>query len=319
MEALLSSHYEEGLIRLARPLAPGVRSVPLNDPAFSDLAGVLAGVKPVSYTGCSPDRLPALLRLCEKLKLHCLPAEEYAGRRGFHLRRGAEVYFIGRSAATLRRAARAWADPADDDAWSVYLGYPDCCIKAFRKWRDAQDKGPDLVELAAGNTAAAGPLDFRLNNVFNYSSRVHHALAADKARYRRFTRLNSGRVYPSLHAIGWHPCSYTCSRSLAKAAAIYSLVSRHAPGFAAALRAALARPVLFWDKYRFAFLDGLRRPKVSGPASLLEASALKAIEAAEELRAAGGRARFFGGGGELIRLKARPPLLLDFTGGPPRP
>ena len=47
-----------GRISLARPLAPGVSAIDANDPTFSDLAGVLTGMKPVTYTDCAPAGLP---------------------------------------------------------------------------------------------------------------------------------------------------------------------------------------------------------------------------------------------------------------------
>ncbi|PIU19500.1 MAG: hypothetical protein COT18_07180, partial [Elusimicrobia bacterium CG08_land_8_20_14_0_20_59_10] len=151
MEALLSRNYEGGIIRLTRPLAPGVSCVNVNDPTFSDLAGVLTGVKPVTYTPCSREKLPGFKALCEKLGLKYLPAEKFAGRNCFHMRRQKEVFFIGRDLKTLKTAALIWKNPSNIDRWSGMLGYPACCVRMHSEWLDTMGHGPDLVEMAFRN------------------------------------------------------------------------------------------------------------------------------------------------------------------------
>ena len=51
-----------GIIELERPLARGISAVTVNDPTFSDLAGVITGMKPVTYTDCAPAELPRIVQ-----------------------------------------------------------------------------------------------------------------------------------------------------------------------------------------------------------------------------------------------------------------
>lgn len=316
MEELLTKYYAGGEIELARPLAPGVDRLRLNDPTFSDLAGVLTGMKPVTYTDCAVGRVAALRELCGKLKLECLPAEEFLDKRWHHLRRGKALFFIGRGMPALRKAALAWQKPGNNENWAGMLGYPRCCIELYSKWLKQLGRGPDLVELAYANTPRKTGLYFGLNNVFNFSSRINSKFPADAAAFERFTLFNRERIFNVLHVIGWHPCSYSCRESAKKAGVIYSFMRHHAPAYAGALAAALAKPVLFWGKFEFAFIDGELRggriisPAVSWPRSLLPDEVYKGVASAGEIRARGGKVSFLKDGSALA-LPA-PKCLLDF-------
>ena len=324
MEALLSRNYEGGTIRLARPLAPGVSRVNITDPTFSDLAGVLTGAKPVTYTSCSHERLPLLQDLCARLKLKCIPAEKFAGRSCFHMEGSKEIFFIGRDEKLLTKAALTWKDPKNNERWSVMLGYPECCIRMYRQWLDTMGQGQDLVEMAYKGTAGKEKLDFRMNNGYNYSSRIHNDNAADQRSYAKVEKYNSGYVFQTLHVIGWHPCSYDCPGSLRKAADIFAFIKHYAPEYAAALEAALAKPVLFWGKYRYAFVDGrlkdgrIAGPAVSLPRSLLDDGLYRRLALSDEIRVSGGRAEPFRGGKPLFSTLAARPFVLNFEKLPAR-
>jgi len=319
MEGILSRSYEGGSIPLARPLAPGVSSVNLNDPAFSDLAGALTGVKPVTYTDCSPERAPRLKDLCGKLGLRYLPVEEFLGRESHHQRRGKRIYLIGRDLKILKAAALAWKDPENNERWAGILGYPECCILMFSKWLKTLGRGPDLVEMSYRNTPEKEKLDFRLNNVCNYSSRIHHNGVIDRRNFEKFTAFNRRYIFHALHVIGWHPCSYACRESLKKAAVIFSFMRHHAPDYAATLQAALAKPVLFWGKFRFAFLEGrvagesVFSSAVSLPRSLLEDRKYRLLAFSEEIRLGRKRAEFLREGAPPLFSRSFRPIVLNFV------
>ena len=318
MEALLSRNYANGTIPLARPLAPGMSRINVYDPTFSDLAGVLTGVKPVTYTDCSPEKVPQLKELCEKTGLKWLLAEKFLEREIPHLRPGKRVFLIGRDIKTLRAAARAWKDPKNNERWAGMLGYPECCIRLFSKWLETMGRGPDLVEMAFYKTGKKEKLDFRLNNVCNYSSRIHHDIPVDWRNYGKYTRLNREYIFHAMHVIGWHPCSYDCRESLKKGAVIFSFMKHYAPDYAAALAAALAKPVLFWDKFRYAFIDGrlaggrIVSPAVSWPRSLLDAKSYRSVALSEEITAGNGKTGFFRDGRPLF-ISSLSPLVLNFV------
>lgn len=239
------------VLRLARPLG-GLTELRSYDPFISDLAALLAGVKPVIYIDDAAASRGYIAGLCRALKLvHLFPEEEHPGAGNYHLRGRRKFLLIGKSKKAMRAASAAWGASVLGQAWGEALGYPACCVKAYLAWKEAAERGgPDLIALAA----AAGPrrkkLDFRLNNVYNYYSRVTRD-PADRRQYRAMNALNPEVDLPGLHAVSWHPCSYACAASLKGAAAAFSFIEHYLPEHAAYLREHLARPVLFLDKYRF--------------------------------------------------------------------
>lgn len=293
-----------GRIRLARPLAPGVDSVAPNDPTFSDLAGVLTGVKPVTYTDCFPAGFRRLAALCRRLKLEYLLAEDYLSKAGHHFSSGKKMVLIGRRRRDLVSAARSWA--VSPSAWGTWLGYPGCCVKEYSAWSDG--KKEDLVRATARATGGRGRLDFRLNNVWNYFSRMNFGDAADRAAYESFLRHNDGLDLASAHVVSWHPCSYRCRASAAKAGVIFGFMEHHAPDYAAQLRGLLGRQVLFWDKFRYAVL-GPARPRVR---ALLDGR-LDSLAASCDLASpSAGGVRLSRGGKQVLLVPKREALLLDF-------
>ncbi len=312
-------------MNLARPLARGVSRISLNDPTFSDLAGVLTGVKPVTYTDCSPGDVPQLKSLCDRLKLNCLPVEEFLSKRWYHLVQGKTIFLLGRDAKTVKAAALAWRSPENNERWASILGYPECCIGMYMKWLNTLGLGDDLVKMSFYNTKTTGPLDFKLNNIFNYSSRLASGNPKDRLRYEKFIEFNREKSFPSKHVIGWHPCAYDCPESLKKADVIFSFMERHAPAYAAGLREALARPVLFWDKYRYAFLEGrsaagtVSCKGVAFPRSLLSQALYRRIAMCDTIKAGPRQADFYRGGVLFYSARAGVPVLLGFAADRGRP
>lgn len=200
-----------------------------------DLAALLCGVKPVAC--CAP------------------PQDGYREiARRYGLRRAAAegACFLGREPALLELARRLWSERrAFGERWSIkVLGYPPCCVARFERAGDATRGDPVLP--AARRAQAAAPWAFVMNNVLNFSARLHGA-----AEHRRFAA-GRRRLRFTFHVLPWHPCAYDCAPSLAAAARIWSALQALSPEFCAQARRALARRVLFWSPLRFAFLEGDR-------------------------------------------------------------
>lgn len=310
-----------GFIELERPLAPGINRVDANDPTFSDLAGVLTGMKPVTYTDCAPEELPRLRTLCEKLKLKLLLPEEFLGKKGPHFRGTKKMVLLGRDPAMLKKAAVAWNEVSTGPEWGVFLGYPACCAEEYSRWYEenaAKAARADIIKRIFGRTKKRSGLDFRLNNVFNYFSRMNFDDPADVASYEELMRLNREMNLPYKHVVSWHPCSYDCAESSRKAGVMLSFMEHHAPAYAASLKSLLAKPVIFWDKFKYAFVDGavsggsVTYRSVAAPRSLLGGKLYKLLSCCDGLKTGGAATVFRREGKAVLSVPGPAPLLLDF-------
>lgn len=305
-----------GGIRLARPLR-GLRRLPVIDPTIADLAGLITGVKPVLYTDVAPGSFRAAEELCSRLGFRYLLPENGDSGPAPHLKGGGRaMMLIGRSAAVLRAAAAAWKENPVGREWGELLGYPSCCVKFYSDWKRG-GRG-DLVRRAAA--ATRGRFDFRLNNICNYFSRLSgtkvpygHAIAGLNAR--------AGTPISILHVASWHSCSYSCPAALGKAREIFSFLSRYTPDLAAWLEDHLSRPVVFFDTFRFLFLEGspakagVSYSAVRPPHSLLGAADRARAARGDRMMPAPRGASVFSGGRRLGAVGAGPrALILDFSG-----
>ena len=310
-----------GFIELERPLAPGINRVDANDPTFSDLAGVLTGMKPVTYTDCAPAGLPRLGALCEKLKLKLLLPEAFLGKKGPHFRGTKKMVLLGRDQAKLKKAALAWDRVSTGTEWGEFLGYPACCAGEYSRWYEenaGKARRSDIIKRIFGRTKKRAGLDFRLNNVFNYFSRMNFDDAADVASYERLIGLNRELNLPFKHVVSWHPCSYDCAESARKAGVILSFMKHHAPAYAAGLESLLAKPVIFWDKFKYAFVDGavsgdsVTYKAVAAPRSLLGDKLYKLLSCCDGLKTGKAGTGFYRKGKLVLTVPGPAPVLLDF-------
>lgn len=292
--------------------------VSVNDPTFSDLAGMLTGMKPVSYADCAQDKFPRILNLCEKLKLKCLLPEKFLGRRGRHFQRAKKIVLLGKDLKTLKAAALAWA--RDGERWGCLLGYPRCCVRSYLKWKCSKIKPkPDIIKRILCNMEKRAKFDFRLNNVLNYFSRMDFNNPDDRSNYESFMDFNSELDIPSKHVISWHPCSYDCPKSIKKADVIFSFMKYHAPGYAAMLEDMLAKPVLFWDKFKYVFLDGrvadgaINYKAAAPPRSLLSEDIYKLIACCDKIKIGREQTGFYRNGNLIFSSSSPNPVLLDFS------
>lgn len=277
-----------------------------------ELLALLAGVKPVIHAWAGEADLPAFDELCRRLRLKRFVFPRAAGSRGAE-RLGV---LIGRDAAALEKTARQWEGEYFNPGQS--LGYPVCCTRwYYAHVVDKQDD--DLVHSLLRHTRGKKALPWVLNNVFYFYSRVPSVQAG--ARRQRLFAKNPGLDLDLLNLITWHPCSYRCAPSLEKARRIRKTAQKAAPDLAAALRACLARPVVYWDWSRFAVLgnakrvrDGLSYSSVEPPFSLLEARLLSRLKGADRAVTTPAGLELWKGPKRLGLLGGSPaPVLLDFT------
>lgn len=225
---------------------------------FNDLASLLCGVKSVVYLSVGGRReWRQAQELCADLKLKLVTlgaAKDISGGRITDI-------LIGTSSRKLAAAAKAYANVCSLE-WGLALDYPECCVRAYLAWRAAQD-GADLITRTWERTPRGVLVPFWMNNVLNFFSRI--VTARDRKDYAAFSRLNAGLDREAI--ITWHPCSYACPETLEKGRRLYEFLARHMPRTAAARRGMLSKPVLFWDKFRFAFLNGSCRVGAAGAVS----------------------------------------------------
>lgn len=316
-----------GFIRLKRPLGRGLQFVKACDPDISDLAGVITGVKSVLYTDFDESDLPYVKTLCRSLGLkYILP--ETKGRQGFHLTRSRRMLLIGKNLGELSLAAKVWNRNRVGSKWGELLGYPKCCVRAYRKWSvamlDQMNPGDvDIIRSIYENTDfQTSSFSFLLNNVFNFFSRCSSKNQEHQKNLARIAAINRRRGVDIclLHVISWHPCSYRCQESLLKAREIFSFLESYVPEFSLKLKTCLAKPVIFFDKYEFAVLngtvsDGMVKYKfILPPFSLLRSENLKKIAFGSGIAVDRKGAKIYSGShsvhGQL--LAELPPLILDF-------
>ncbi|MDD2804721.1 MAG: hypothetical protein PHV33_04145 [Elusimicrobiales bacterium] len=303
-------------LRLKKPLARGIRELKLLDPTISDLAGLITGVKPVTYTDYSESDWPYIKGLCDALGLVYSDPEAAAARRGKHLGAapgGRRMLLLAKKPGPLKAATAAWGKSAIDRDWGILLGYPECCVDAYIRWRTGFHEKKDLVRFTAENTPAGEPWDFRLNNIVNYFSRVY---GADERQSRLISDLNqrAGLLISIAHVASWHSCSYLCRESSKKAAAIFGFFEEYAPAYAAGLKRLLARPFLFVDKYDFLPLEkkagaGWTYAYPALPLGLLPPARAAALKSAGALELAERGLKL---GGSTLKTGAAP-IILNFS------
>ncbi len=280
-----------------------------------ELLAAMAGVKPVLHCWIDEGDLPYVSSLAASLSLkHLVYNRAGPGTQKLGV-------MIGKRLRDLEETARIWDSPQANPG--PQLGYPVCCSEFYcDSFINARPENPplDCIHHAARNTPPGKGLSFLLNDVFYFYSRKGHP--DDSERRELIGRKNRGLTMDIMNVIPWHPCSYRCAESLAKGRAIWAMMLQVLPEHALALRACLARPVVFWDWTRFAVLKGARDGAgiwrydgLQPPYSLLEPEV-------EELLRRGDRLEASSGGGLEVRkgrrrlgpLPGNPaPLLLDFT------
>jgi hypothetical protein len=191
-----------------------------------------AGLKPVVFLTVPPEEADATAALFagatverRARRVQVGPQDAWVDRRDAGEDR-VELY-ISKNPKMAAEAARLQSegDPSRNmELLGMLLGYPPCCVRAFREQTNRSNNTQNR-HATAGRTASAGPWPWELNN-------LHTML------------------------IPCYPCRYDCPEALALARAALAAMDEAHPGTSAALRALLARPVLYFDDARQLTLDG---------------------------------------------------------------
>ncbi|MBI4802104.1 MAG: DUF483 domain-containing protein [Elusimicrobia bacterium] len=260
-----------------RPRCPGLQ--------FNDLASLAAGVKSLVYTsvrGAGDARL--LDRLCADLKLKKVDLGNNKNVGNVPI----TCVLIGRSAKKLEAAKKAYRNVLSLE-WGIALDYPECCVRSYIEW-NLRRGNEDLIRHIYARSPAGTTFPFWMNNVFNYYSRLIRP--EDRLKYAAFSKLNQGMDRESI--IPWHPCSYLCAETVKKGKLIYDVMKRYMPLTAASRKTMLSKPIVFWDKFLFAILNGRCRTMdggfiiaykgLGGPKSLIGRETEKILSGRKTLR-----------------------------------
>jgi hypothetical protein len=215
---------------------PAVLKLTLPPEPF-ELWAFRAGVKPVAFLTVRPDEVDRTLSFFgnapherRERRVQIGEQDRWTDRRDEGEPR-VELY-IARDAELARRAAHLQAEVDPTQALreiGALVGYPPCCVEAFARQDDRANNSRNRYESWARTLAADGstptPWPWELNNL--------HTMIAP-----------------------FYPCSYRCDAALAWARACLAEMATVHPGFAAKLRATLARPVLYFDHDHQLVFDG---------------------------------------------------------------
>ncbi len=249
-----------------------------------ELMAAVAGVKPVVHAWIDERDLPMIERMCAALGLGAY-VYSHGGTGSGTARLGV---MLGAEPARLKACGDAWDLPMNNPG--EHLGYPPCCVRSFSEWipEFVRKTTFDCVVKALRATPPGPRLPWLLNDVYYMYSRPWSQEDVD--RREAMVRANPQWPLDLLNVNAWHPCSYGCAESLAKAEKTFAAMERHLPSLAAKVKTALSRPVVFWDWHRFAALDGRAAPDgsvsyaaVAPPFSLLEAPARALLDSGDRL------------------------------------
>jgi hypothetical protein len=289
------------------------------NPNITDLAFLLAGIKPVLYTHVERKDVAWMRTLARFFDLEAVFHERSAAGSGNDLE-----LFLGRDSGALRRAVelgKRGAKREVDPEWGALLGYPPCCTRAYagyatRRAAEERDLVPSIYRKSAPRSAP-----FSLNNVLNFSTRLNGS-PKELDLSRRLAQLNRREEGPSLymmHVLPWHPCRYDCRPSTSLGRRGWSFMESLLPEFARRMRDILSKPVLYFDKWRFAILDGSCASRrsceyraVSGPRSLLPRRWEELIKRGDSVRLTGGVVEVRKGGRPIGKIPSRQAILLPF-------
>lgn len=249
-----------------------------------ELMAAVAGVKPVVHAWIDEREMASIADMCAALGLKH-HVYSHGGKGSGSSRVGV---MIGREAAALEACAAVWDKPMNNPG--EHLGYPACCVKSFWEWNPSFNRKPefDCVVRSLRATPPARTLPWLLNDVYYMYSRPWSQ--EDVERRESMVRANPGWPLDLLNVNAWHPCSYACAESLAKAEKTWKAMKANLPELAVKVEAALKRPVVFWDWHRFAALDGavdakgsVSYQRVAPPFSLLEPELRAALDAGDRV------------------------------------
>jgi hypothetical protein len=192
-----------------------------------------AGLKPVVFLTLAPAEVDATRRLFEgahietRLRRVTINRNDVWDDRRDRGEERVELYISRDRNLALEAADRqSSSDPsAEASRLGELLGYPPCCVEAFRTLADRAD---------------------------NSANRYASAARVGSDELWRWELNNAGVML-----IPCYPCSYACAAAAYLASAVIAEMDRASPGFAARAEAFLRRPLLYFTDQQQIMFDGV--------------------------------------------------------------
>lgn len=168
---------------------------------------------------------------------------------------------IGRNISLIKKVEKLYLD-SEFFEWALYLGYPQCCVKEYEKWRNNIKNTYKPIILSALINSESKTIPYYMNNITNFYSR----LTNEKLRkmMKKYIPLNMKYIEKGIDLesfIIWHPCSYSCRKSIIKARKIAAGFKEYLPDLYRIRKKILSKPVLFKSDFEFVLLDGYAKHK----------------------------------------------------------
>jgi len=204
-----------------------------------DLISSFYGLRPCIRFGLDESRYRALKFLLPKIGLKMLSYTYNAGT--FKI----STVLIGKRYSTLKNAYSSDIKSKHMDL-GRYLGYPECCIKAWEETKRNNISKPILVL----QRTSSDKLDFKLNFLLNFDTRIGRRNIIRKLAKFNYTGWNK-YIIPHI------PCSFDCKVSKKYGADLFMLLMRMASPYAEELRFYLTKQVLFFNDCEFILFEGM--------------------------------------------------------------
>jgi len=256
--------------------------IPKTHIVLQEFLALMAGIKPVINCGI-PEEDIQLIR-SNFPNLYIVSGEQTLWHRRI------EISSISYNKLLAQRTLNAFCGKGDTpDVMGKLLGYPKCCTESWVKYihADQQHNAP-LVTYEAYKTAyKCSPF---ANNLLNFSSRVGDNEVKD---FEKCGPLNMRLSIPFhyFQFISHVPCRYDCQESIKMGKEIDFLMKRYTPDIERVVKATLSKPILFFDLFKLAVLDGRVKnkavyyQKISLPFFLLDKPIFKALKSGNKLTA----------------------------------
>ncbi|MEF3280810.1 MAG: hypothetical protein K6357_07595 [Elusimicrobiota bacterium] len=137
---------------------------------INDLVSLLCQDKDVVYTAVqTKEDMKAMTELCDKFGFKMLLMKE-DGKNVF--KEEHSDILIGTNLKRMNAAKKMFLNNKIIE-WGVHLGYPDCCVKEYKIWKDNTFKGYyPLIKHIFSKTKKTENIPFWLNNITNFYSRI---------------------------------------------------------------------------------------------------------------------------------------------------
>jgi hypothetical protein len=213
---------------------------------MSEMISLIIKDKEVIYVGMKneAENIKKTYTFCKEFNFNMIIMEDNNNKNHINL-------IIGLNKKLVTKLYKILHGDADPKEVGIILGYPECCIQSYSKWKGKNS----IIKYVLSNTKnIIQKFPFYTNNLFNFSSRsyINHKLLSE------FMKTNN-HLFPYLDfssIISWHPCSYYCSKSIKRGKKIYEFMKIYLPKMAESKKQILSSTFLFLDDFEFLVVKG---------------------------------------------------------------